>query len=270
MANLSIGLSAVATGTADVITATFSPAITLSDRRIVFLRVATPNTTTTPTFNPNSLGAQVVKGKAGVTLKIGELTGDCILMYHVTGTYWEVLNSTPFLDARSSIQTQLDAATSSLGSPLNIINVQTHTGITAETIMPIDCPNLVGVLATGDILNLMLYLQATNSANLKTVKFYISDSKDVLLNEVLIGTGTGTNQFINTARIEKIMLMTSLTTQLVVSGTTTGIAGWGIVMTGLSIDFSSGTKYLCITYQLAVGSETMKLQFAFSQINRKF
>jgi len=101
-----IGLSSVATGTADVITATFSPAITLSDRRIVFLRVATPNTTTTPTFNPNSLGAQVVKGKAGATLKIGELTGDCILMYHTTGTFWEVLNSTPFLDATSSIQTQ--------------------------------------------------------------------------------------------------------------------------------------------------------------------
>jgi len=109
MANLNIGFSAVATGTADVITATFTPAITLSDRRIVFLRVTTPNATTTPTFNPNSLGAQVVKGKNGATLKIGELTGDCILMYHTTGTYWEVLNSTPFLDATSSIQTQLDS-----------------------------------------------------------------------------------------------------------------------------------------------------------------
>jgi len=105
--NVNIGLSAVATGTADVITATYAPAITLSDRRIVFLRVSTPNATTTPTFNPNALGAQVVKGKGGTTLKIGELTGDCILMYHTTGTYWEVLNSTPFLDATSSIQTQL-------------------------------------------------------------------------------------------------------------------------------------------------------------------
>lgn len=186
---------------------------------------------------------------------------------------WAQLNYFPvsgFDDATSSIQTQLNAATSSLGSPLNITTAQTHTGSTAEVIMPIDCPNLVGVLISGDILNLMLYLQATNNANVKTVKFYISDSQDVLLNEVLIGTGVGTTGFINTARIEKIMLMTSLTTQLVVSGTTTGIAGWGSVMTGLSIDFSSGTKYLCVTFQLASSSDTMKLQFAFSQINRKF
>lgn len=109
MADLNIGFSAVATGTSDVITATYSPAITLSDQRIVFLRTTTPNTTTTPTLNPNSLGAQVVKGKGGATLKIGEIVGDCILMYHTSGTYWELLNSTPFLDATSSIQTQLNA-----------------------------------------------------------------------------------------------------------------------------------------------------------------
>lgn len=94
MANiLNLGLSAVATGTADVITATYSPAITLTNRRIVFLSGCVANTTTTPTFNPNALGAQVIKGKGGTALKVGEILGDCLLMYHVTGTYWELLAS---------------------------------------------------------------------------------------------------------------------------------------------------------------------------------
>lgn len=114
-----IGFSAVATGTANEITATYSPAITLSDKRIVFLTGCVANTTTTPTFNPNSLGAKVIKGKGGVALKVGEILGDCILIYHTTGTYWELLNSDAgtllalfktanFLDATSSIQTQLN------------------------------------------------------------------------------------------------------------------------------------------------------------------
>jgi len=100
-----IGLSAVATGTADIITATYSPAITLTDRRIVFLTGCVANVTTTPTFNPNALGAQVIKGKGGVALKAGEILGDCILIYHTTGTYWELLNSSGFLTSANIVET---------------------------------------------------------------------------------------------------------------------------------------------------------------------
>lgn len=101
MGDLNIGFSAVAAGTADAITATYSPAITLTDRRIVFLTGCVANLTTTPTFNPNVLGAQVIKGKGGAALKVGEITGDCILIYHTTGTYWELLTSNyrPEIDA---------------------------------------------------------------------------------------------------------------------------------------------------------------------------
>lgn len=94
MANiLNIGFSAVATGTADVITATYSPAITLTDRRIVFLRITTPNTTTTPTFNPNSLGAKTITKLGGDALNAGDLQGDCILMYDLTNTRWELITA---------------------------------------------------------------------------------------------------------------------------------------------------------------------------------
>lgn len=106
-----IGLSAVATGTADIITATYSPAITLTDRRIVFLTGCLANVTTTPTFNPNALGAQVIKGKGGVALKAGEILGDCILIYHTTGTYWELLNSSGFLTSANIVETITNGVT---------------------------------------------------------------------------------------------------------------------------------------------------------------
>ncbi len=94
MANkLNIGLSAVATGTANAITASYSPAITLTDRRIVFLRITTPNTSTTPTLNPNSLGAKTITKLGGDPLNAGDLQGDCILMYDLTNTRWELITA---------------------------------------------------------------------------------------------------------------------------------------------------------------------------------
>lgn len=92
MALLNIGFSAEATGTPDVITATYTPAITLSDRRIVFLRILTPNEGSTVTFNPNSLGAHPVKRFGGDEIFPRDLSGDCILMYNEFNEYWELIN----------------------------------------------------------------------------------------------------------------------------------------------------------------------------------
>lgn len=90
--DVNLGLSAAATGTVDVITATYSPAPTLVDRKILFLRTAGTNTTTTPTFNPNSLGAKTIVKQGGAALVAGDLVGDAILMYNATSTQWELLN----------------------------------------------------------------------------------------------------------------------------------------------------------------------------------
>ena len=49
-----------ATGTVDVITATFSPAITLADKTLCAIIASGANTSTTPTFNPNGLGAKTI------------------------------------------------------------------------------------------------------------------------------------------------------------------------------------------------------------------
>jgi hypothetical protein len=92
MIDINLGLSATATGTVDVITATYSPAPTLVDRKILFLRTSGANTVTTPTFNPNGLGAKTIVKQGGGALAVGDLVGDVILMYNSTSTQWELLN----------------------------------------------------------------------------------------------------------------------------------------------------------------------------------
>lgn len=92
MIDVNLGLSATATGTVDVITATYSPAPTLVDRKILFLRTSGTNTVTTPTFNPNSLGAKTIVKQGGEALVVGDLVGDVVLMYNATSTQWELLN----------------------------------------------------------------------------------------------------------------------------------------------------------------------------------
>lgn len=76
---------AVAGGTSDAITATFFPATDqLTDGRLLIVRCNTANTTTTPTFNPDGLGAkQIVKGSNN-PLEIGDISG---LGFHLILSY---------------------------------------------------------------------------------------------------------------------------------------------------------------------------------------
>jgi len=93
--DINLGLSAVATGTVDVITATYSPAPTLVDKKILFLRAIGSNITTTPTFNPNGVGAKTITRKGGEPLAVGDITGAGfvgILMYESANNRWVLLN----------------------------------------------------------------------------------------------------------------------------------------------------------------------------------
>lgn len=93
--NIRLGLTAQATGTVDVITATFSPAPTLIDRATLFLRALGANTTETPTFSPNGLTAHTITKFGGQPLTAGDILGAnhvLILQYDLTNTRWELLN----------------------------------------------------------------------------------------------------------------------------------------------------------------------------------
>ena len=92
------GLWVAGGGTADAITATFSPAITaVVDGMLLAVRATAANTTTTPTFSPNGLTARTIVKQGGQALAVGDIRAvshDLLLRYRATGTVWELLNPT--------------------------------------------------------------------------------------------------------------------------------------------------------------------------------
>jgi hypothetical protein len=87
---INLGLTADATGTVDVITATYSPAPTLVDNKVLFLQTTGTNTGAV-TFNPNGVGAKAVVIE-GVALTAGQMPKFAILAYDLANTRWELLN----------------------------------------------------------------------------------------------------------------------------------------------------------------------------------
>lgn len=83
-------------GTADAITASYSPAITtLVDGQICYVRATAANATNTPTFSPNSLTARTIVKLGGQALAVGDIVGDShflSLRYDLSNTQWELLN----------------------------------------------------------------------------------------------------------------------------------------------------------------------------------
>lgn len=83
-------------GTANAITATYSPAVsTLIDGQECYVRATAANSTTTPTFSPNGLTARTIVKNGNVALVAGDISGDgheLHLRYRVSDTKWELLN----------------------------------------------------------------------------------------------------------------------------------------------------------------------------------
>lgn len=83
-------------GTADVITATYAPAITaLVDGQLCYFRATAANLTTAPTFSPNGLAARVITKAGGTALAATDIGGalyETILRYNLANTRWELLN----------------------------------------------------------------------------------------------------------------------------------------------------------------------------------
>jgi hypothetical protein len=102
----------VAGGTADALTAGYSPALTaLVDGQLCFVRASAANATTTPTFSPNSLTARTITKSGGTALAAGDIPGDLaeiILRYNAANTRWELLN--PAVIAGTSTITMSGAA----------------------------------------------------------------------------------------------------------------------------------------------------------------
>lgn len=83
-------------GTADAITGTYTPAVTaLTGGLTLYVRAASSNATTTPTFSPNGLTAKTIVKGANQVLSIGDIAGSghwVELQYDSTLDKWVLLN----------------------------------------------------------------------------------------------------------------------------------------------------------------------------------
>jgi hypothetical protein len=122
-------------GTADAITATYSPALTtLVDGQMCFVRAKAANGTTTPTFSPNGITAHTITKDGGSALSPGDISGaghELILRYNLANTRWELLNpaTTPqFASSRFSTLALCDAAAASASAEFVINGDVSLTG----------------------------------------------------------------------------------------------------------------------------------------------
>mgnify|MGYP007060509070 CR=1 FL=1 len=87
---------AVAGGSSDIITVTYeNPVTELTDGMIVCFQATAANVTTTPSFNPDGLGAVTIVKGANQPLSEGDISGEgylAILQYSVTWNKWILQN----------------------------------------------------------------------------------------------------------------------------------------------------------------------------------
>lgn len=92
---INLGFVATASG-ADVITATYAPVPpSLYDGLLLFFFAAAANTSTTPSFNPNTLGAKTIVKKGGVALAAGDIPGANAVIgvcFDLGNDRWELIN----------------------------------------------------------------------------------------------------------------------------------------------------------------------------------
>ena len=88
---------AVAGGTSDAITASFTPAVTsLTDGILLWVRAAATNLTSVPTFSPNGLTAHpIVRAAALIQIAIGDIVAatDIGLRYNASASQWVLVNT---------------------------------------------------------------------------------------------------------------------------------------------------------------------------------
>lgn len=107
--DINLGLSATATGTVDAILATYSPAPTYVDKKILFLRTIGANTIVNPTINVNGLGVRTITKGNGLALVAGDLLGDVVLMYDLANLRFELLTPKTVTTATPTLSQVLTA-----------------------------------------------------------------------------------------------------------------------------------------------------------------
>jgi hypothetical protein len=147
-----------------------------------------------------------------------------------------------------------------------------HTGTTAETTVYNSSPNLVGIIQANDHIDFWVVVSATNSAGAKNLRFYISDNQTTLVNQVLIGHASAGVGWANSTLVGRYLKMITINSNLHHNPATflnlNNRYVQALPILSNNIDFSTGAKYLIITAQLGVGTESMTINEGYSQIFR--
>ena len=129
--------AAVAGGTADAITATFSPTISaLVDGMTLCVRAAGANATTTPTFSPDGIAARPIIKGAGAALVEGDIAGAghwVVLRYDQTLDVWVLQNPAPRSTGYMLVQDQKASGTNG-GSSVAGVQQRALNTVVANTI----------------------------------------------------------------------------------------------------------------------------------------
>ena len=153
----------VAGGTVDVITTSASPTLSaLTDTTVLFMIAAGANTSTTPTLNVDSLGAQTITKNGGQALVAGDIFGadhELILKYDAGNTNWELLN--PGMTVTAFARTILDDATA--GDVLTTLGVSAFAQTLLDDISAAAALVTLGLTATAAELNTLDGITSTVS-----------------------------------------------------------------------------------------------------------
>ena len=177
-------LSATAGGTADAITATYSPApAALVAGLTLYVRAASANATTTPQFSPNGLTGKVIVKNNNQALAVGDIAGAghwLHLVYDTTNGVWELMNPATFIGAVQTGGTANGVAYLNASKVLTTGTALTFDGTNFATTGTATATKLIptGTSVTGN----GLYLPAANALGLSTNgtnAVYIDSSQNV-------------------------------------------------------------------------------------------
>ena len=180
-------------GTANAITATYSPPVTtLVDGQECYVRATAANSTTTPTFSPDSLTARTIVKNGNSALAAGDIAADgheLHLRYRLSDTKWELLNPAKtgtFSGAITAVGTIAIAGTSSIAGGITLAE-DTDNGTNKVTVR--------GPASLGSDYTLTLptaqgaagsFLTNDGSGNLSFSASLIAALKDSVLNGLII------------------------------------------------------------------------------------